>query len=83
MSLAPDTSMSHIAVRFCLSELETMERAAALQGLFLNDFPIAAAQDAAETVITEQVSTEQASAAQVLVRLVPEDQHSLAAALLT
>lgn len=45
MSRAPETSMSHIVLR--LSERETMERAAALQGLFLNDFLITAAQDTA------------------------------------
>lgn len=76
MSLAPDTSMSHIAVRFSLSELETMERAAALQELFLNDFLITAAQDTAETVIAGQMITDQ-----TLVRLAP-GQHTLAAALL-
>ena len=71
MSQAPDASMSHIASSASLSERETMERAAALQRRSLDDFLIAAALDTAKGI-----------ADQAIVRLAPEDQRTLAAALL-
>ncbi len=63
--------MSRIDARIPLTDRDTIDRAAALQGRTRTDFLIAAALEKAERVIAEHT----------LIRLTPRDQERLARAL--